>query len=292
MRPPSSPHLPFVDCRGRRNRAPTVLLEAGAFETSADWSRVLADLGREGRVCAYDRLGLGASPDRAAPPTAERIAQELAATLDGIGEKSPVILVGHSNGAFYAETFALLYPNRVAGLAYVDGVGVDDLTSPLLVSQLQEEASEARLAAVGGRLGLANLFVRPKIDAVGLLGRAALRKWRALTSSRHLANSRDEVEEILPALRRVKQLGAVSAAIPVAAIVASVDPDNPVDQAWREAEVAPAGRACQGWVLDALGATHVSPLGRDRSYVLAAIRWLKTPGLREAATCDDPRFRH
>ena len=49
----------FVDCRGAPTASPTVILEAGAFGTSADWDRVLDDLSAGGRVCAYDRAGVG-----------------------------------------------------------------------------------------------------------------------------------------------------------------------------------------------------------------------------------------
>ena len=52
--PAASPPFPplFVDCRGERTSSPTVILEAGAFGTSADWDFVLDDLAVGGRVCA------------------------------------------------------------------------------------------------------------------------------------------------------------------------------------------------------------------------------------------------
>lgn len=268
-----------------------MILEAGAFGVLADWDLVLDDLARTGRACAYDRLGLGASPDRANPPTAEKIAADLATMLDRLGETRPIVLVGHSNGAFYAETFATLHPERVAGVAYVDGVGVDDLDNPVVMSELKADQTRASLAVLGGRLGLAGLVVRPIIDAIGLQGEAARRKHQALTSTRHLANAHDEVVQIIPALGRIRDRGGVPPSIPTAVIVASLHPDAPVDQAWRSVQVAPARRACQGWVLDAVGSTHVSPLGRDRSYVLAAVRWLQTPGLKAAGACNDPAFK-
>ena len=65
--PPSFPPL-HVDCRGEGTASPTVILEAGAFGTSADWDFVLDDLAAEGRVCAYDRAGLGQSPARPGEP--------------------------------------------------------------------------------------------------------------------------------------------------------------------------------------------------------------------------------
>jgi len=295
-RPPlrlgSHPTKAYVDCRGIAGAGPTVVLEAGAFGVSSDWSPVMRDLAKTSRVCAYDRFGLGASPNRTDEPTPENIAKGLDRVLDQIGETKPVILVGHSNGALYVETYAALHPERVAGLAYIDGVGVDDLDHPLLIGKLQDEETEARLAAVGGSLGLVRFVASPLIEAMGLTGTAAARKWRALNSRRHLNHSRDEVFEIVPGLRRVREQGlSVPPSIPVVAVVASPNPDKAVEQTWRLAEFAPAQRSCQGWAMEAARATHLSLLSRDRAYVLAAVRWLQTPGLREAAVCTDKRFK-
>ena len=45
----------------RATASPTIILESGAFGTSADWGWMLRDLSAAGRVCAYDRAGLGRS---------------------------------------------------------------------------------------------------------------------------------------------------------------------------------------------------------------------------------------
>ena len=67
---PAGPPPLHVECHGERNAAPTVILEAGAFGTSADWPLVLTDLAAGGRACAYDRSGLGLS--RPAPTASRR----------------------------------------------------------------------------------------------------------------------------------------------------------------------------------------------------------------------------
>jgi pimeloyl-ACP methyl ester carboxylesterase len=157
------------------------MLEAGAFGISADWNRVLRDLAKSGRVCAYDRPGLGASSDRINPPTVENIARDLASILDRAGETAPIILVGHSNGAAYAEMFAALFPNRVAGLLYVDGVDSYDLADPLVMAELEKEELRAKAAVIGGQMGVAPWVVGPMIAAIGLEGQAARHKWAALT---------------------------------------------------------------------------------------------------------------
>jgi pimeloyl-ACP methyl ester carboxylesterase len=281
----------WVDCRGEPSGGPTVVLEAGAFGTSADWDEVLTDLAGSGRVCAYDRAGEGASPPGPAPRDAEKIARELAATLDRLGETGPVVLAGHSNGGVYAEAFAILFPQRTAGVLYINAVGTDDLDSPLVMSELRDEEQRARLAVIGGRLGLAGMVAPRLIAEMGLPPGAARQKFLALTSDHHRLNSREEVLQIIPSLRRIRALGNVSPAIPTVAIVSTWPPETPAGAAWRAAETAPARRACQGWALVAPGGTHVSPLGRDRAYALAAVRWLQTPGLKTDPVCTGPQFR-
>jgi pimeloyl-ACP methyl ester carboxylesterase len=241
----------WVDCRGEPSGGPTVVLEAGA----------------------------------------EKIARELAATLDRLGETGPVVLAGHSNGGVYAEAFAILFPQRTAGVLYINAVGTDDLDSPLVMSELRDEEQRARLAVIGGRLGLAGMVAPRIIAEMGLPPGAARQKFLALTSDHHRLNSREEVLQIIPSLRRIRALGNVSASIPTAAIVSTWPPETPTGAAWRAAETAPARRACQGWALVAPGGTHVSPLGRDRAYALAAVRWLQTPGLKTDPVCTGPQFR-
>ena len=185
----------------------------------------------------------------------------------------------------------MLYPQRTAGLLYINAVGVDDLDSPVVMTELRGEEQRARLAVIGGRLGLASLVAPRIIAEMGLGADAARRKFQALTSPRHRLNSRDEVMEIIPSLRRIQAIGEVSPAIPTAVIVSTWPPETAVGAAWRAAETAPARRACQAWTLIAPGGTHVSPLGRDRAYALAALRWLETPGLKADPVCTAQGFR-
>ncbi len=266
----------YFDCRGAPSAAPTVILEAGAFGTSADWDLVEDDLAKGGRVCAYDRGGLGRSPPRAGPADAAAIAHELASLLDDLGESRPVILVGHSNGALYAETFAALWPARVAGLVYVNGVTSDDLDDPRLLLALERERRLAGLAAIAGEVGLAPLAAPMAVRAQGLTGEAARRKRSSLTSRASLRVGRDEDRAIIGSLAATRSLGGSPAQIPTAVIVGQPWPDDPLAKAWRAAEIAPAKRATASWILDAPGASHVSPLARDRAYVDAAVAWLRS----------------
>ncbi len=270
----------YADCRGAPTASPTVILEAGAFGTSADWDLVLNDLAKGGRACAYDRGGLGASAARAGAEDPVSIARELAGVLDSLGETAPVILVGHSNGQLYVEAFASLYPQRVAGVVYVNGVGADDLNDPRLLGYLAEERRLSDLAVTATSVGLAPLIAAKLTQDEGLGAAAADRKRRALTCHSCLRVARDEDREIVPGLTEVEKLGGVPADIPTVVIVGATQPKRGSAQAWRAAEIAPAQRAQRSWILDAVGATHVSPLARDRAYILAAVDWLRSEAAR------------
>jgi pimeloyl-ACP methyl ester carboxylesterase len=266
----------FVDCRGQAGASPTVILESGAFGTSADWDLVLDDLAEGGRVCAYDRAGVGASPPRDGPEDVASIAHELAGLLDSLGETRPVILVGHSNGALYAETFAAMWRERVAGLVYVNGVTSNDVSDPRLLADLRRERRLSNLAATAAGLGLAPLAAPSVVESEALPLDAQRRKLWALSRPRRIRVARDEDRAIIPGLSVTANLGGSPTDIPTVVIIGSTDPSGALAQAWRAAEVVPAEKARRGWVLDAPGATHVSPLSRDRAYVVAAVDWLRS----------------
>jgi len=275
----SAPPPLFVDCRGAPSASPTVILEAGAFGTSADWDRVLDDLAPGGRVCAYDRAGVGLSPPRRGGLGVLDKARELRGLLDQIGERGPIVLVGHSNGALYVEAFARLYPDRVAGLVYVNGVGTDDLKFSPLMANLAEERRLSKMAVAVARLGLARL-VADELSEGGLSPAAEQRKRTALECLRCLEVARDEDRLIVAGLRETNALPDDVRQIPTVVIVGDPSPDFDLAPIWMKAEIGPAARADHSWILDAPGASHVSPLSRDRAYIDAAVAWLRAPYLK------------
>jgi len=266
----------YVDCRGARTAVPTVILEAGAFGTSADWDFVLDDLAAGGRACAFDRAGLGQSPPRPGEKDVLTKAGELNGLLDQLGETGPVIVVGHSNGALYARAFASLWPERVAGLVYVNGVGPEAMDDPALLADLAAERRAANLAVTAGRLGQAKIVADILIGPMKLHRPAASLKRDGLLRLASLKVARDEDRLVIPGLEAARRLGPVDPRIPIAVIVGAEYPARPLARAWKAAEVAAAASAGQAWILDAPGASHVSPLTRDRAYVTAAVSWLRS----------------
>ena len=271
----ATPRL-YVDCRGTPTSAPTVILEAGAFGTSADWDFVLKDLAEGGRACAYDRAGLGRSPGADEAKDVIARAEQLRDTLDQMGETAPLILVGHSNGTAYVEAFAKLYTPRVAGLVYVNGVTSDDLDQPVVIDDLRKERRLSELAARAERLGLAPVIAPLLVAQIGLTGEAAHYKYRSLTCRVCVSVARDEDRLLIAGLEAVRELDGDISHVPLAVVVGDTDPKSRLAQAFHAAETAPARRAVHAWILDAPGATHVSPLSRDRAYIVAAVNWLRS----------------
>jgi pimeloyl-ACP methyl ester carboxylesterase len=111
-------HRLHINCAGQGS--PTVVLDAGAGGFSAQWVRVQREVSGTTRVCAYDRAGMGWSEMGPEPRDAKQITGELHTLLGKAGIEGPFVLVGHSFGGMYMQTYAARYPDEVAGVALVD----------------------------------------------------------------------------------------------------------------------------------------------------------------------------
>src|SRR5829696_2106012 len=107
-----------INCVGQGS--PTVLLDGGFGEWSAQWVRVQREVSGTTRVCAYDRAGMGWSEMGPDPRDARQITSELHTLLSKAGIEGPYVLVGHSFGGMYMQTYAARYPEEVAGVGLVD----------------------------------------------------------------------------------------------------------------------------------------------------------------------------
>jgi pimeloyl-ACP methyl ester carboxylesterase len=116
-----------INCLGQGS--PAVVLDAGSGGMSAQWVRVQQEVSGTTRVCAYDRAGMGWSEMGPAPRDAKQITGELHTLLGKAGIEGPYVLVGHSFGGMYMQTYAARYPEEVAGVALVDSpVGPDQFS--------------------------------------------------------------------------------------------------------------------------------------------------------------------
>src|ERR687893_1170998 len=111
-------HSLHINCVGQGS--PTVVLDAGSGGFSAQWVWVQREVSGTTRVCAYDRAGMGWSEMGPEPRDAKQITGELHTLLSKAGIEGPYVLVGHSYGGMYMQTYAARYPDEVAGVALVD----------------------------------------------------------------------------------------------------------------------------------------------------------------------------
>ncbi len=109
-----------LNCVG--HGTPTVVFDTGAGSWSLHWTHVQRQLSEAGAtVCTYDRAGLGWSEESPAPRRTSRMVDELHLLLHNAGITPPVLLVGHSLGAWNVRAYQARYPEEVAGLVLLDG---------------------------------------------------------------------------------------------------------------------------------------------------------------------------
>lgn len=113
----------FAIGRAAQPRA-SVVFENGLMLPMTTWQAVAAAFADCCNVVTYNRAGVGLSAMPPDPPTAQQVAGSLHALLQSQRVEPPYVLVGHSLGGQYAQVFASLYPDQVAGLVLVDALPV------------------------------------------------------------------------------------------------------------------------------------------------------------------------
>jgi pimeloyl-ACP methyl ester carboxylesterase/protein-S-isoprenylcysteine O-methyltransferase Ste14 len=216
----------MVDIGGRRlhlicigDGAPTVIFESSGFGSSLSSARARERLAARTTVCSYDRRGRGWSDPAPGATTAGDLARDLGVLQDRAKLKWPFVLVASSIGGLTAEMFARQYPERVAGLVYVDAA--NSLSVP-------RSASYAGLISVAacGLGALAQVGVIRLLDpfAIGAESDDARRgaaitysatAWSSMCAmARGLRATKQEFEQVppLPAHLPLTALSASSAA--------------------------------------------------------------------------------
>jgi pimeloyl-ACP methyl ester carboxylesterase len=134
----------YLLCTGTGER--TILLEAGLNAGHEGWALVQPAASRYGRVCSYDRAGIGLSDPAPSPRTSAEIVADLHALVTAAELPGPYVLAGHSFGALHVRLYAAAYPEEVLGLVLVDPVHEDWWAQALAVLP-PATADEAPLVA-------------------------------------------------------------------------------------------------------------------------------------------------
>jgi pimeloyl-ACP methyl ester carboxylesterase len=154
----------LVDIGGRRlhllcigEGSPIVMFEGSGFGVSSVSSASVRErVASRTRVCSYDRIGMGWSDPPPSVVTVGELSRELAVLQDRAGLPAPFVVVASSIGGLNAEMFARRYPERTAGLIFLDAA-----TSDLLEQQssiVPGAGAGAAILAVAAQLGVVRLL--------------------------------------------------------------------------------------------------------------------------------------
>ncbi len=115
----------YIDCLGEKS--PTVLIDVGLGDASANWLKIARTLSKNVKVCLYDRAGYGWSDPGAGERTTDQIVHELNMLLELAAIPGPYVMVGHSFGGFTARYFAATYPEKTIGAVLIDSSHPDQI---------------------------------------------------------------------------------------------------------------------------------------------------------------------
>ena len=132
--------------QGKRGKPRVVLIHSLALDGSF-WDAVVAEIGAEFEILAYDCRGHGGSDRRAGPYTTRLFADDLAALLDHCKWET-VIVAGCSMGGCVAQAFASAYAKRVRGLVLVDTTAWYGADAPAQWRARAAKAAEDGFAAM------------------------------------------------------------------------------------------------------------------------------------------------
>ena len=139
---------------------PLVLL-AGAGNTAHVFDEFAPRLASVGRVYGITRRGYGVSSAPAGGYSVDRLGTDVLKVLDALALERPV-LIGHSIAGQELSFLATNYPNRLAGVIYLDGGYRYALHRPGAHDNLTDLRAQARTTRSGAE--------RPAADAIPIVG--------------------------------------------------------------------------------------------------------------------------
>ncbi len=140
-------HVMYIDCMGKHS--PTVLIEVGLGDSSANWYKLAEKLSAYTRVCVYDRAGYGWSNTGPGERTTAQITHELNTLLEQAQVPGPYVVVGHSFGGFTARYFATRFPEKTLGVVLVESSHPDQVTR-LAALDTQTPSEPLKIARMEG----------------------------------------------------------------------------------------------------------------------------------------------
>ena len=155
-----------INCAGDSSKgSPTVVMDAGGYDSSETWSKVQPEIAKFAHVCVYDRAGLGKSERQPNPSyPSQQVVKDLHTLLVNAHVVLPLVLVGHSFGGMNVRLYASKFPQEAVGMVLVDSVHEDEMDRwvammpPEIKQQMtgSDKAQLARLAVSEGQVRAAH----------------------------------------------------------------------------------------------------------------------------------------
>lgn len=238
--------IAFTHHPAPRGSAPRLALIHSLALDRSFWNGVVAELGREAEILAYDCRGHGRSGKASGPYTVELFADDLAAVLDHLGWEDATV-AGCSMGGCVAQAFAARHPARALSLALIDTTAWYGENAPY---EWRERAAKARAE------GLQGLAAFQATRWFGDAFRAARPEVVSATTATFLRNDVDSYAATCAMLGDADlRAGLPALRMPVAVVVGEEDYATTPDMA-RVIHEAVAGSALT--VLP--GARHLTPI--------------------------------
>ncbi len=216
-------HSLHLSCTG--SGAPTVVLEAGGGEMSANMGWIAPAVARTTRVCVYDRAGRGWSQPADTPQDGHQIATDLHTLLRNANIPGPYVLAGHSFGGLYVLAYAASYPDEVAGMVLVDSTAPKTAAESGTAPDSNSANLITRMTAVltiSARVGIGRVFGLVSFDNLPPRSRDEVRASLATAS-----NTRSTIDEYVQANTSMAQAGTLTdfADKPLVVLTAGVGSD-------------------------------------------------------------------
>ncbi|HEY2447154.1 MAG TPA: alpha/beta hydrolase [Rhizomicrobium sp.] len=176
-------HKIHLICMGEGPRS--FVLDAGAAIGAVEWWRLQTRLARAGRVCAFDRAGLGWSEWSNDPHDAGTSAGDLAALVKAVKIPTPFIYIGHSLGANIGLVYREKYPGDVSALVLIEPGRPEDLlegfhgTRDEAMRQQSDCGFTCYLAGAAGYVGIPRLAAQLLVTGHANLDGRAREEYRA-----------------------------------------------------------------------------------------------------------------
>jgi pimeloyl-ACP methyl ester carboxylesterase len=136
---------------------PRIVLFSGAGVSLQGWEPLYPRIEKLGTVLAWNRFGLQGSDPPAQRQTGTVVLASLRELLGYNGLRPPFVLVAHSLGGLFANLFARLYPQQVAGVLFLEATHPED-------REALQKHEDHLVHALGKLLAMPQMFFRPNVQ--------------------------------------------------------------------------------------------------------------------------------